>query len=545
MLEVLQQEAVWQEDSESLTPSLASGSTAASDRLSSPALSSDSTCFSPSVMSLSSVEPSITRDEKTTSLLSNIKSFLTGEPPRRHRRKSRDARDSHEKILKTQLDILTSQSKLKNQRAIVDALAQDMSASMLDSNSATMLPSLISALPSGKEKGMFLSVDVGGSTLRIALIELFGRASGISPRVVGSDTHPINAATKSLKGKDFFRWIGCHIKSLLELLGVNDKHTSMGLSWSFPFAQLESVSRGTILTMGKGYHVADEIAGWDLRTAFEDSFAELSLDISLTAVVNDTVASLLSHAYMNPSTRVAVILGTGVNSSALVTDANGNDKLINTEMSLMGGDGVLPQTGWDRYLDARVERPGFQPFETMVSGRYMGEVSRLIICDLQAVGWITLHPAATASTMLSTPYAFETPLMAKIEGLYYSGKTVKAKHIFEEATKVTLSEFDFGKVAGVLRAVSNRSANWIAASILALVRNLGDDATHDGLETRAVTIAYSGTVIEEYPALKERCQRTLQELGVSTDGGIQYKLTLEGMLDGTLFGPAIASAMYA
>ena len=56
------------------------------------------------------------------------------------------------------------------------------------------------------------------------------------------------------------------------------------------------------------------------------------------------------------------------------------------------------------------------------------------------------------------------------------------------------------------------------------------------------TIAYSGTVIEKYPYFKERCQSVLSYLG--NIYGVTG-LTLDPALDGTLYGPAIASAMYA
>ena len=429
---------------------------------------------------------------------------------------------------------------------------------------------------------------MGGSTLRIALVQLYGRSSGINPCALAAETHPINEAIKSLDGAQFFQWIGCHIKSLLDIHGYSSSTMAMGLSWSFPFAQLESVSRGTILTMGKGYHVADEIAGWDLKDAFEECFQGLGLDITLTAIVNDTVAALLSHAYMNPTTRAAVILGTGVNSSALI----GGNKLINTEMSLMGGassaeqqhhqeEGILPQTAWDKDLDSRVERPGFQPFETMVSGRYLGEVARLIILDLAKSKVITLqglkggcgsnnnntnissgggcsntvgtcrHHRCVCSPLV-IPYGFETATMAQIEGLYYPSTPLgpqrqqmkKAKHVFEQYARVQVSDTDFNNIGKVLHAISDRAAAWIAASIVSLVMNLNDDSSTASTTGGTTTIAYSGTVIEKYPGFKQRCQSTLQDLGQRVFG-LDTKLRLEPALDGTLFGPAIASAMFA
>lgn len=388
-----------------------------------------------------------------------------------------------------------------------------------------MLPSLISSLPNGSESGTFLSVDVGGSTLRIALIALHNR----HPHVIDSKIHPIAAPIKSLSGMDFFLWIGRRIKSLLASANYH-KHISMGLSWSFPIAQLESVSRGTILTMGKGYHVADEIAGWDLNDAFHLCFEQLNLDITLTAIVNDTIASLLSHSYASPSTRAAVILGTGVNSSVVL-----NDALINTEISLMGKD-IFPHTSWDAYLDANVERPGFQPFETKVSGRYLGEVARLVISDLVANNALEM---SSLPACFSKQYSFDTALMSELEGLYYtSNSPYKAKLRYEQVTATKVSDKDLATICNVLYTVSNRSAAWIAASIVSLALNLDPSLT---CNSQKVTIAYSGTVIEKYSGFKDRCEFYMQQEGRARG----LNLFLEPALDGTLYGPAIASAMYA
>jgi hexokinase len=444
--------------------------------------------------------------------------------------------------LQQDLDILKKASTNAYLVPVVHKLAHTMKSSLADNSSATMLPSLISALPSGRETGTFLSVDVGGSTLRIALIKLFGRSSGINPKVLSSSTHPINRDIKALSGVAFFEWIGNHIKDLLMSQNYLHNHISMGLSWSFPFAQLESVAKGTILKMGKGYLVADEIASRDLKDMFDECFASVGLNISLTAIVNDTVASLLSHAYMNASTRAAVILGTGVNSSALITD-NGINKLINTEMSLMGGDKILPQTEWDVLLDSRVEQPGFQPFETMVSGRYLGEVARLVIMEMNLLKRIHLEfddKSGNDVSLLNVEYGFETALMAEIEDLaVYKNAPVQARRTFEKKLKVHVSLKDFEEIYKVIRHVSTRSASWIGASLVSLALNLNQKG--DPLNS-ITTIAYSGTVIEKYPYFKERCQRVLSHLG--NIYGVTG-LTLDPALDGTLYGPAIASAMYA
>lgn len=325
-----------------------------------------------------------------------------------------------------------------------------------------------------------------------------------------------------MPGIEFFLWIGLNIKLLLDTHGYN-QHLSMGLSWSFPIAQLESVSRGTILTMGKGYHVADEIAGWDLNDAFQSCFNQLNLNITLTAIVNDTIASLLSHSFVNSTTRAAIILGTGVNSSMVL-----NNSLINTEISLMGD--ILPKTSWDVYLDAHVERPGFQPFETMVGGRYLGEVARLVISDLVDDQILDM----SMPLPFSKQYSFDTALMSEIEGLDFE----MAKLRFEQAASTKISFSDMSKIQNILKTISTRSAAWIAASIVSLALNLDDSLTNNH---QKVTIAYSGTVIEKYSGFKDRCQFYMEQQG--NQRGLN--LVLEPAVDGTLYGPAIASAMYS
>lgn len=480
---------------------------------------SSADCSFPQIISSShlSSDSSIVLSSPKSSFFYNIKNLsynlLSPRPTAPYR--------SQHSYVRENIDLLKYSSSRSTLACIISSLSDTMKHSVDDSNCATMLPSLINSLPSGKEHGTFLSVDVGGSTLRVALIELRDR----SAHIISSSTTPINASIKSLPGLDFFLWIGQHIKSLL-VKNNYMHHLSMGLSWSFPIAQLESVDRGTILTMGKGYFVADKIAGWDLNDAFSACFEQLGLDINLTAIVNDTIASIISHSYVNPSTRAAIILGTGVNSSMVLDNA-----LINTEMSLMGGD-MLPSTKWDTYLDEHVERPGFQPFETKVSGRYLGEVARLVIADLVANCMLVMR----MPVKWKKQYGLETRFMSELEGLCQSGNLDEAHVLFKNETGQAVSTRDLELIHSVLVAVSTRSAAWIAASIVSLALNM-DTALTVGQQ---VTIAYSGTVIEKYSNFKERCQEFMEQEGFERG----LNLRLESALDGTLYGPAIASAMY-
>lgn len=141
-------------------------------------------------------------------------------------------------------------------------------------------------------------------------------------------------------------------------------------------------------------------------------------------MVNDTVAALLSHAYIAPATRFSLIMGTGLNAavslpiSALpknkipaTAPTNAQNVLINTELSMFG-KGILPVTKWDGILNNAMERPDFQPFEYLVSGGYLGEILRLIVVE----GASGKGPFKnTLPESWKEPYSVETAFLAALE----------------------------------------------------------------------------------------------------------------------------------
>lgn len=122
--------------------------------------------------------------------------------------------------------------------ALSDGLRKEFLDSMYD-NPLCMLPSYNHQLPSGEERGTFLALDVGGSTFRVALIELPGRKSdGQECKILKRNTFKIDRTVKQLKGVLFFDWMAERIEEVLsgqaEGHGMSNAPLTMGLAWSFP-----------------------------------------------------------------------------------------------------------------------------------------------------------------------------------------------------------------------------------------------------------------------------------------------------------------------
>lgn len=115
----------------------------------------------------------------------------------------------------------------------------------------------VTALPTGQEKGRFISIDVGGTNLRVGMIELVGERDdaavlhGAGPLEKIKRSHdkswPIGDHLKMDKAEDLFAWIGdCIAEVITDALSEDEAGTALnvpfgeevllGITFSFPMA---------------------------------------------------------------------------------------------------------------------------------------------------------------------------------------------------------------------------------------------------------------------------------------------------------------------
>ena len=147
-----------------------------------------------------------------------------------------------------------------------------------------MLPSFNYELPTGQEKGVYLAVEVGGSNLRMALVDLFGRhRSGDCLKIRRQTASPIAREIRQSTGYTFFDWMAIQIREMLASEGEMRPEgdvVRMGVAWSFPIEYVAfypallarrltdysqtSIRSGNVLGMGKGFRCSDTIKNQDL-----------------------------------------------------------------------------------------------------------------------------------------------------------------------------------------------------------------------------------------------------------------------------------------
>ncbi|KAL4893384.1 hexokinase [Aspergillus ambiguus] len=453
--------------------------------------------------------------------------------------------------------------------------------SCLQTSPVCMLPSYNHALPSGVESGTFLALDVGGSTFRVALVDLRGHGDMEIRRVHSS---PIDNDVKMLEGTHFFDWMAAKIDAMLSEVGSTygrgDAPLPMGLSWSFPIEQT-SISSGLVIHMGKGFLCSNGTLGQELGDLIVQSCRRRSLNVRVDAIVNDSSATLLSRAYLDPKTRMSLILGTGTNVAIhFPVHEIGLTKfgtrppgwfdyakhvIVNSEMSMFGGGGVLPMTRWDDILNRTHLRPDYQPLEYMITGRYLGEILRLII--VEAVETARLFGGTLPHSMRDA-YSFDTSLVAAIEADTSPALTSSAALLQKEHTFVAApSAEDMRFLRRVCETVSQRAAGYLATAIHSMwcLRNEVESPSVAAAATKesqhvtvveseprdqSLSIACDGSVINKYPGFKDRCQRYLNALTEDTnasksplDAASSPCIRLDLAPESAILGAAVAVAV--
>lgn len=401
-----------------------------------------------------------------------------------------------------------------------------------EASSLKMLPAFIDC-PAGKEKGLFMALDLGGTNFRVLLVRLMGK-KGIAVEQVGKYVIPRNVTSGT--GVELFDFLARSIQQFLADHEIGQQKTiSLGFTFSFPINQT-AINRGILINWTKGFS-ATGVAGQDVAGMLADALHRHKIhNVEVTALVNDTVGTLIAKAYDIQDCDVGVIFGTGTNA-CYRESAAAHLKLVTAEKMIermivnieWGNFNCLPVNHYDHALDKSSSNPGKQQMEKMISGMYLGELARLVIADLMQ------------SKVIFQKYSLgflQGDMTTQDISAIESDRTpefVKVAAYLKEAGIAETSLEERRCVRQICCYVSRRAARISAAAISAVVTWMdpGLDQSH--------TIAIDGTLYAKYPGFKRTLMKTLDKLHGDKSKMIQLVLAS----DGSGIGGAIAAAVAA
>jgi hexokinase len=255
---------------------------------------------------------------------------------------------------------------------------------------------------------------------------------------------------------------------------------------------------------------------------------------------------MIAGTLKDPNCHVGIILGTGTNACYMeqiseipkwTGDKKEKQVIINTEWGAFGdsasGDlheeGALSEflTEFDKQLDEESLNPGKQRYEKMISGMYLGELSRLALVKLTQQG---LAFDGKPTQELLTKDIFETAFMSPLEALGNSDHLV-TRSILTKLFKQKYSEEDLDTFVKVCKAISGRGARLAAVGVVAVVEKINkvDDCV----------VAIDGSVFQFHPTFSDGMKEALDELVPG------HKIQLKGTEDGSGKGAALVAAVAA
>ena len=129
-------------------------------------------------------------------------------------------------------------------RKIIEAFHQEMKLGLAGMESSLkMLPSFVN-LPTGTEKGRYLVLDLGGTNIRIMVVELDGRGNTAVPAV---SRFVIPKEAMCGAGEELFSFIADCIGMFIEKHGIGGQAAhSLAFTFSFPIEQ-RSLASGILI----------------------------------------------------------------------------------------------------------------------------------------------------------------------------------------------------------------------------------------------------------------------------------------------------------
>ncbi|KAJ7297531.1 hypothetical protein O6H91_Y050800 [Diphasiastrum complanatum] len=454
-----------------------------------------------------------------------------------------------------------SATPLQRLQQIVNAMLVEMRKGLAAENESTMkmLITHINSLPTGDEKGVFYALDLGGTNFRVLRVQLGGKKKGIVQQDYEEKHLPSHLMTGT--NTELFDYVASELANFVSEEGTRynlprDQTRELGVTFSFPVKQ-NSVASGTLINWTKGFAVTGTV-GKDVVEELQAAMVRRGLKMRVAALVNDTVGTLARGRYVSGDVMIAVILGTGTNACYLervdaipkMKDAlqRSGNMVINMEWGNFSSS-FLPRTKIDDALDMDSINPGYQSFEKLVSGMYLGEIVRRLLLKLAREADFfgeNVPPKLTMSFILSTPNicslhqddSSDLQMVAKTleEVLEIRGTSLEVRQIVVEVCDI----------------VARRGARLSGSGIVAILKKLrrsaiisGDAELHKARlswQGQRTIVAVDGGLYEHYPKYREYMQAAVVELvGEQTAAQVSIEFTN----DGSGIGAALLAACYS
>lgn len=399
-----------------------------------------------------------------------------------------------------------------------------------DHSSIKQLPSYVFKQPTSDINGSYYALDLGGTSFRVwEIVIKNGKIVNKKERRVDIPQVHMNGTADGL-----FGFIADKCKEV-----VGDSSGNLGFTFSFPVEQ-HTINSGTLIKWTKGFNTSG-VVGKDPCELLKKAFQKAGVKLNIVALCNDTVGTLICEYFNDSKSSVGVILGTGSNASywekvgnisKFIKEHPNQDPerymCINMEWADFDSNEphmCLPLTKFDRIIDFHSTHPGNHLFEKMMSGKYIGEISRLLF------SYLSTRDILPKLDGIENSDNFQSKDMS----YFLSDNTRQLEKIRDFVKKNFKAETDFfhrQTMKELCELVCNRAARLAAAGIATILARAGVE--------RNTTVSIDGSVYEHVPGFRKKLNDGLKEL---FDGWSTAKINVVLTSGGSGVGAGLIAAL--
>jgi hexokinase len=465
------------------------------------------------------------------------------------------SRELEKEVAKLNEEFWVSGDKLKE---IVHRFREELDEGLSKNDQNIPMHLAWTCLPSGKEKGTILTIDLGGTNLRVCKVILHGDREGAKEKSeLEQEQYRLPKEIKTGDAEGLWNFIADKLEAFVHDKSLDkdyseEKPMPLGFTFSYP-ARQESIDHAVLQTWTKGFDIKG-VEGEDVAEHLREKIKEKGLPFELVCVINDTVGALVASAYNDPETIVGAIFGTGCNAAYMAsvfdikklstsdnrtkaaTNGNGQKQGRDQKMAINCEYGafdnarrVLPLTKYDKQIDKNSPRPGEQTFEKLSAGLYLGEIYRLILVDLADRDLIF---KGQDHTKLLQSYSIDTGFLSQVED-DESPHFTKTREMFADTLTLDPTENEVELSRRLAEMIAVRGARLCACGIAAI-------CMEEGIEKG--NVAADGSVANKHPKFKKRWAKALGEI-LDWKEGEEGAIRITSAEDGSGVGCAIIAAM--
>ncbi|KAJ5612734.1 Hexokinase [Penicillium lagena] len=425
-------------------------------------------------------------------------------------------------------------------KKITNHIVQELEKGLtVEGGSIPMIVSWIMAYPTGHERGRILTLDMGGTNLRVCDVCL---AEGKGEFEQTQRKFKISAAIKSGTAEKLWDFVADRLD-----IFINEHYSKdhikgpfpLSFTFSFPVDQ-KSIRSGILKGWTKNFEVSG-VQDHDVVPQLEAALQRKQVPARVVALINDTTGTLIASHYKNRHVKIGSIFSTGCNA-AYMEECSAIPKLrglglpqdakviINTEYGAFDNEcQFLPRTPFDEQIDAESIRPGMQIYEKMVAGLYIGEMLRLIM--------VTLHEQekffeGQDTTRLRTENTLEASFLSIAE-LDISEDLDDMRAEFKEMLSLDPSLEELKACRYLIGLIATRAARLYACGVAAICKKKNLRRCHVGVD---------GSVFNKYSGFKDRAAQALREIMDWPPHELDL-IALNAAEDGSGVGAALAAAL--